>query len=83
MPRPRCAKASASACSSCSTPDYYASYVWDESRSVFGGRVALNMSDRNLSSYEAYYQYHDPITPKLQQHRSRLWSSRSCRRPSS
>ena len=50
--------------------DYYASYVWDESRAVFGGRVALNMSDRNLSSYEAYYQHHDPITPKLQRHRS-------------
>jgi DNA-binding CsgD family transcriptional regulator len=27
------------------------------------------MSDRNLSSYEAYYQYHDPITSKMQQHR--------------
>jgi len=50
--------------------DYYASYVWDESRAVFGGRVALNMSDRNLSTYEAYYQHHDPITPKLQRHRS-------------
>lgn len=50
--------------------DYYASYVWDESRGVFGGRVALNMSDRNLATYEAYYQHHDPITPKLQRHRS-------------
>lgn len=48
--------------------DYYASYVWDASRAVFGSRVALNMSDGNLSSYEAYYQYHDPITSKMQQH---------------
>jgi DNA-binding CsgD family transcriptional regulator len=50
--------------------DYYASYVWDASRHVFGSRVALNMSDRNLSSYEAYYQYHDPITSKMQSRRS-------------
>ena len=49
--------------------DYYASYVWNAERGVFGSRVALNMSDRNLSSYEAYYQYHDPITSKMQQHR--------------
>lgn len=50
--------------------DYYASYVWDPARAVFGGRVALNMSDRNLSSYEAYFQYHDPITSKMQRQRS-------------
>jgi DNA-binding CsgD family transcriptional regulator len=49
--------------------DYYASYVWNAERGVFGSRVALNMSDRNLSTYEAYYQYHDPITSKMQQHR--------------
>jgi DNA-binding CsgD family transcriptional regulator len=50
--------------------DYYASYVWDDARGVFGGRVALNMSDSNLSSYEAYYQYHDPITSLMQRQRS-------------
>jgi DNA-binding CsgD family transcriptional regulator len=50
--------------------DYYASYVWDDARGVFGGRVALNMSDSNLSSYEAYYQYHDPITSLMQRRRS-------------
>ncbi|MCE9659649.1 MAG: LuxR C-terminal-related transcriptional regulator [Burkholderiales bacterium] len=50
--------------------DYYASYVWDASRKVFGSRVALNMSDRNLSSYEAYYQHRDPITSKMQSRRS-------------
>jgi DNA-binding CsgD family transcriptional regulator len=49
--------------------DYYASYVWNVERAVFGSRVALNMSDRNLSSYEAYYQYHDPITSKMQERR--------------
>jgi DNA-binding CsgD family transcriptional regulator len=49
--------------------DYYASYVWNAERGVFDSRVALNMSDRNLSSYEAYYQYHDPITSQMQKHR--------------
>ena len=49
--------------------DYYASYVWDAGRGIFGSRVALNMSDRNLSSYEAYYQYHDPITGQMQRRR--------------
>ena len=49
--------------------DYYASYVWNAERGVFGSRVALNMSDSNLSNYEAYYQYHDPITSRMQRHR--------------
>jgi DNA-binding CsgD family transcriptional regulator len=45
--------------------DSYASYVWNEETHCFTGRVALNMSDSNLSKYEAYYQYHDPITHLL------------------
>lgn len=48
---------------------YLASYVWDENSSIFGNRIALNMSDDNLTSYEDYYQFHDPITPRLQQRR--------------
>ncbi len=46
--------------------DYYASYVWAHDENRFGGRVAVNMSDSNLKSYEDYYQFHDPITPQLQ-----------------
>jgi DNA-binding CsgD family transcriptional regulator len=46
--------------------DYYASYVWAHDKKRFGGRVAVNMSDSNLKSYEDYYQFHDPITPQLQ-----------------
>jgi hypothetical protein len=49
--------------------DYYASYVWDEAANRFGGRVTLNMDDDNLRSYEAFYQYHDPITFALQARR--------------
>ena len=49
--------------------DYLASYVWCEEQGSFAGRVALNMSDDNLSAYEAYYQFRDPITPLLQRRR--------------
>jgi DNA-binding CsgD family transcriptional regulator len=47
--------------------DYYASYLWSEVTNSFTGRVSLNMSDSNLSSYEAYYQFHDPITHRLRE----------------
>lgn len=47
--------------------DYYASYLWSEVAQCFTGRVALNMSDANLSSYEQHYQFHDPITHLLRQ----------------
>lgn len=49
--------------------DYFASYVWDEAVQRFDGRVTLNMNDDTLRSYEAYYQFHDPITFKLQARR--------------
>jgi DNA-binding CsgD family transcriptional regulator len=48
---------------------YYASYVWDATRECFDGGVHLNMDPSNLLQYERYYQYHDPITRTLQQHR--------------
>jgi DNA-binding CsgD family transcriptional regulator len=47
--------------------DSYASYVWNEQSNAFKGRVAINMSDSNLSKYEAYYQFHDPITHRLRE----------------
>ena len=49
--------------------DYFASYVWDEAANRFDGRVTLNMNDDTLQSYEAYYQFHDPITFELQARR--------------
>lgn len=49
--------------------DYFASYVWDEAAHHFGGRVSINMSDDTLRSYEAYYQFNDPITYELQARR--------------
>jgi len=49
---------------------YYASYVWDDGLQSFDGRVQINMDPGNLLQYERYYQYRDPITPLLQQHRT-------------
>ena len=49
--------------------DYFASYVWGEAANRFDGRVTLNMNDDTLQSYEAYYQFHDPITFALQARR--------------
>jgi DNA-binding CsgD family transcriptional regulator len=48
---------------------YYASYVWDDDHKRFGSGVRINMDPANLAKYEHHYQYHDPITFKLQQHR--------------
>jgi len=48
---------------------FYASYVWNEERQFFDGGVRINMDPANLDRYDSYYQYHDPITFKLQQHR--------------
>lgn len=49
--------------------DYFASFVWDETRASFSNSVAINMSLDNLAGYEAYFQFHDPITPELQKRR--------------
>ena len=46
--------------------DYYASYVWNSIDRKFGEGVSLNMDERKLDEYENYYQFHDPITHKLQ-----------------
>lgn len=47
--------------------DYFASYAWDDAEGRFTDRVALHMSDGNLTAYEQYYQFRDPITHRLQQ----------------
>ncbi len=46
--------------------DQFASFVWRDRERRFGSRVAINMSDDNLGAYERYFQFRDPITPKLQ-----------------
>ncbi len=49
---------------------FYASYVWDDDQQRFDSGVQLHMDSANLARYESYYQFHDPITLTLQQHRS-------------
>lgn len=49
--------------------DFAASYIWNDHRRIFENAVYLNMSPDNLARYEAYYQFHDPITSALQKRR--------------
>ncbi len=49
--------------------DYFASFVWDDRANVFSKPVFLNMSPANLKLYQQYYQFHDPITFKMQPYR--------------
>jgi DNA-binding CsgD family transcriptional regulator len=49
--------------------DYYASFVWHGMSKKFEKAVFLNMDAANLANYDRYYQYHDPITFKLQARR--------------
>jgi len=49
--------------------DYYASFVWQDATRRFDKAVFPNMDPKNLASYDSYYQYHDPITFKLQARR--------------
>lgn len=49
--------------------DFFASYVWDEVAQQYVSGVDINMTPDNLSRYESYYQFHDPITPTLQRRR--------------
>jgi DNA-binding CsgD family transcriptional regulator len=49
--------------------DQFASFVWDQRQQRFGSGLWLNMDDANLARYDAYYQFHDPITFALQSRR--------------
>jgi DNA-binding CsgD family transcriptional regulator len=49
--------------------DYYASFVWDTPSRSFGAGVWLNMNPDTMATYDAYYQYNDPITFRLQARR--------------
>ncbi|MEM8662239.1 MAG: helix-turn-helix transcriptional regulator, partial [Pseudomonadota bacterium] len=49
--------------------DYFASYIWDDDQKKFVAPVFINMSADNLSLYEQHYQFHDPITLKLQSYK--------------
>jgi DNA-binding CsgD family transcriptional regulator len=49
--------------------DQFASFVWDAEAHRFNDGVWLHMDPANLARYDAWFQYHDPITFKLQARR--------------
>jgi len=49
--------------------DQFASFIWDVGANAFSKPVFLNMSPENLQRYVTYYQFHDPITAKMQPYR--------------
>jgi len=49
--------------------DQFASFVWDAQARRFSDGVWLHMDAANLAHYDAWFQYHDPITFKLQARR--------------
>lgn len=49
--------------------DHFASFVWDARARRFGNGVWLHMDAANLARYDGWYQYHDPITFRLQARR--------------
>lgn len=49
--------------------DYFASYIWNPEERRFADHVFINMDAQNLERYESYYQFHDPITGKMQKFR--------------
>lgn len=46
--------------------DHFASFIWNSEEGKFANPIFINMSTDNLALYDTYYQFHDPITPKLQ-----------------
>ncbi len=48
--------------------DYFASYVWSADEERFCDRVFVNMDQHNMDRYDAYFQFHDPITSELQKY---------------
>lgn len=49
---------------------HYASYVWNARGQRFDDGLCIHMEPANLARYDQYYQFHDPITLKMQQHRT-------------
>lgn len=49
--------------------DHFASYVWNADTRSFDRGLSLHMDPANIRRYEAWYQYRDPITFRLQSRR--------------
>jgi hypothetical protein len=46
--------------------DYFASFIWNPDERRFAGHVFINMDPQNLERYSSYYQFHNPLTSKVQ-----------------
>lgn len=52
--------------------DQFASFVWNPNERRFADHVFINMDPQNLQRYYSYYQFHNPITGKIQNYRRAL-----------
>ena len=46
--------------------DYFASFVWNSDERRFAGHVFINMDPQNLERYSSYYQFHNPLSARIQ-----------------
>lgn len=52
--------------------DHFASYIWQSDKEGFHSPCQLNLDNNNLSRYQDYYQFHDPITHKMRHSRQAI-----------
>lgn len=50
--------------------DQFASFIWQPELKQYGEAAHWGMSDCNMHNYATHFQYHDPITEKLQRRAS-------------
>ena len=46
--------------------DYFASFTWNPGERRFADHVFINMDPQNLERYSSYYQFHNPLSAKVQ-----------------
>lgn len=46
--------------------DYFASFTWNADERRFAGHVFINMDPQNIERYSTYYQFHNPLSAKIQ-----------------
>ena len=46
--------------------DYFASFIWNPNERRFADHVFINMDPQNLERYSSYYQFHNPLSSKVQ-----------------
>ena len=46
--------------------DYFASFTWNPDERRFADHVFINMDPQNLERYSSYYQFHNPLSARIQ-----------------